>query len=71
MPAMTKGFLDKVYAKGQLYTADTMQTTLTQHPQIRVITTMSTPIGLIAGFWCATTQGVTARDLYEDATMAL
>ncbi|HJD98583.1 NAD(P)H-dependent oxidoreductase [Levilactobacillus brevis] len=43
MPAMTKGFLDKVYAKGQLYTADTMQTTLTQHPQIRVITTMSTP----------------------------
>ncbi|GEO67733.1 NAD(P)H-dependent oxidoreductase [Levilactobacillus spicheri] len=43
MPAMTKGFLDKVYAKGQLYTAADMRTTLTRDPQIRVITTMSTP----------------------------
>ncbi len=43
MPAMTKGFLDKVYAKGQLYAADTMRTTLVKQPRIRVITTMSTP----------------------------
>lgn len=43
MPAMTKGFLDKVYAKGQLYAAPSMQTKLAKHPQIRIITTMSTP----------------------------
>ncbi|MCH4056944.1 MAG: NAD(P)H-dependent oxidoreductase [Lactobacillaceae bacterium] len=43
MPAMTKGFLDKVYAKGQLYDAQTMATTLTRKPKIRIITTMSTP----------------------------
>ncbi|MFC6259798.1 NAD(P)H-dependent oxidoreductase [Levilactobacillus fujinensis] len=43
MPAMTKGFLDKVYAKGQLYQADTMQTKLTKQPKVDVITTMSTP----------------------------
>ncbi|WP_125574060.1 NAD(P)H-dependent oxidoreductase [Levilactobacillus huananensis] len=43
MPAMTKGFLDKVYAKGQLYQADTMQTKLTKQPRIDIITTMSTP----------------------------
>lgn len=43
MPAMTKGFLDKVYAKGQLYAADTMRTTLTHNPKVRVITTMGTP----------------------------
>jgi len=43
MPAMTKGFLDKVYAKGQLYQADTMKTKLTKQPQIDIITTMSTP----------------------------
>jgi len=43
MPAMTKGFLDKVYAKGQLYQADNMQTKLTKQPQVDIITTMSTP----------------------------
>lgn len=43
MPAMMKGFLDKVYAKGQLYDARTMKTTLTKTPKIRIITTMSTP----------------------------
>jgi len=43
MPAMTKGFLDKVYAKDQLYTASSMQTKLGKHPKIDVITTMSTP----------------------------
>ena len=43
MPAMTKGFLDKVYAKGQLYQADTMKTKLTKQPKIDIITTMSTP----------------------------
>lgn len=43
MPAMTKGFLDKVYAKGQLYQADSMKTKLTKQPKIEIITTMSTP----------------------------
>lgn len=43
MPAMTKGFLDKVYAKGQLYDAKTMQTKLIKQPKIDLITTMSTP----------------------------
>jgi len=43
MPAMTKGFLDKVYAKGILYNADTMKNKLTKSPKIEVITTMSTP----------------------------
>lgn len=43
MPAMTKGFLDKVYAKGQLYQADTMKTKLSKQPRIDIITTMSTP----------------------------
>lgn len=43
MPAMTKGFLDKVYAKGQLYNAKTMQTKLVKQPKIDIITTMSTP----------------------------
>ena len=43
MPAMTKGFLDKVYAKGQLYDAKSMQTKLVKQPKIDIITTMSTP----------------------------
>ena len=43
MPAMMKGFLDKVYAKGQLYESDTMRTTLVKQPKFRIITTMSTP----------------------------
>lgn len=43
MPAMTKGFLDKVYSKGCLYEAGSMQTKLVKQPQIKVITTMSTP----------------------------
>lgn len=43
MPAMTKGFLDKVYAKGQLYDAKTMQTKFVKQPKIDIITTMSTP----------------------------
>lgn len=43
MPAMTKGFLDKVYAKGQLYDAKSMQTKLIKQPKIDLITTMSTP----------------------------
>ncbi|WP_125582263.1 NAD(P)H-dependent oxidoreductase [Levilactobacillus cerevisiae] len=43
MPAMTKGFLDKVYAKGQLYDAQTMKTKLTKQPRIDIITTMGTP----------------------------
>lgn len=43
MPAMTKGFLDKVYAKGQLYYAQSMKTKLVKQPQIDLITTMSTP----------------------------
>ncbi|MFD1420052.1 NAD(P)H-dependent oxidoreductase [Lactiplantibacillus songbeiensis] len=43
MPAMTKGFLDKVYAKDQLYRADNMQTKLVKQPKIEIITTMSTP----------------------------
>ncbi|APX71538.1 NAD(P)H-dependent oxidoreductase [Companilactobacillus allii] len=42
MPAMTKGFLDKVYAKNILYQADSMKTEL-KNPKIEVITTMSTP----------------------------
>lgn len=42
MPAMTKGFLDKVYAKNILYQADNMQTKLKQ-PRIDIVTTMSTP----------------------------
>ncbi|WP_125588461.1 NAD(P)H-dependent oxidoreductase [Companilactobacillus jidongensis] len=43
MPAMTKGFIDKVYAKSILYQADSMKTKLTKQPKIEVITTMSTP----------------------------
>jgi NAD(P)H dehydrogenase (quinone) len=43
MPAMTKGFLDKVYAKDLLYQADNMQTKLVKQPKIEIITTMSTP----------------------------
>lgn len=43
MPAMMKGFLDKVYAKDQLYDSATMRTTMVKRPKIRVITTMSTP----------------------------
>lgn len=43
MPAMTKGFLDKVYSKGQMYKANNMKTTLVKKPKIRIITTMSTP----------------------------
>lgn len=43
MPAMTKGFLDKVYAKNILYTANNMKTKLVTQPKIDVITTMSTP----------------------------
>lgn len=43
MPAMTKGFLDKVYAKNCLYQAGSMRTKLTKNPRIDVITTMSTP----------------------------
>ncbi|GAA3617885.1 NAD(P)H-dependent oxidoreductase [Secundilactobacillus similis] len=46
MPAMTKGFLDKVYAKETLYEAGSMQTKLTRQPKIKVITTMSTPTWL-------------------------
>lgn len=46
MPAMTKGFLDKVYAKGILYQAQNMHTKLVQQPRIDVITTMSTPVPL-------------------------
>lgn len=42
MPAMTKGFLDKVYAKGILYKSENMHTNLKQ-PKIKIITTMSTP----------------------------
>ncbi|KRN20440.1 hypothetical protein IV79_GL000495 [Pediococcus claussenii] len=42
MPAMTKGFIDKVYAKNILYTAKNMKTKLNQ-PKIEVITTMTTP----------------------------
>jgi putative NADPH-quinone reductase len=43
MPAMTKGFLDKVYAKNILYRGDNMHTKLERQPRIDVITTMSTP----------------------------
>ncbi|BDZ30201.1 NAD(P)H-dependent oxidoreductase [Lactiplantibacillus sp. WILCCON 0030] len=43
MPAMTKGFLDKVYAKGQCYDPKSMQTKLVKQPRIEIITTMSTP----------------------------
>ncbi|HBF74076.1 MAG TPA: NADPH:quinone reductase [Lactobacillus sp.] len=43
MPAMMKGFLDKVYAKGCLYQAGSMQTKLVRQPKIKVITTMGTP----------------------------
>lgn len=43
MPAMMKGFIDKVYAKGQLYDPSDMKTKLTKKPKIRIITTMSTP----------------------------
>ena len=43
MPAMTKGFLDKVYAKGQLYDAKSMRTKFSKQPKIEIITTMSTP----------------------------
>lgn len=42
MPAMTKGFLDKVYAKGILYQTSDMHTKLAQ-PKIEIVTTMSTP----------------------------
>ncbi|MFD1417546.1 NAD(P)H-dependent oxidoreductase [Companilactobacillus keshanensis] len=43
MPAMTKGFIDKVYAKNLLYQADSMKTNLNKKVKIEVITTMSTP----------------------------
>jgi len=43
MPAMTKGFLDKVYAKGQLYDPKSMRTKFSKQPKIEIITTMSTP----------------------------
>ncbi|WP_268872584.1 hypothetical protein [Levilactobacillus senmaizukei] len=39
---MTKGFLDKGYAKNIRDQADTMQTKLKQ-PRIDIVTTMSTP----------------------------
>lgn len=47
MPAMTKGFLDKVYAKNILYTQEKgsfkMATTLNPETEIVVVTTMGTP----------------------------
>ncbi|NEG70009.1 NAD(P)H-dependent oxidoreductase [Bifidobacterium choloepi] len=47
MPAMTKGFLDKVYAKNILYTqpkdAKIMQTKLKRDVEVVIVTTMSTP----------------------------
>ncbi|MHC9532949.1 NAD(P)H-dependent oxidoreductase [Dellaglioa sp. BT-FLS60] len=43
MPAMTKGFLDKVYAKNILYSAENMKTLMVKQPKIDIVTTMSTP----------------------------
>ena len=47
MPAMTKGFLDKVYAKNILYTQQKgsfrMRTCLNPETEIVVVTTMGTP----------------------------
>lgn len=45
MPAMTKGFIDKVYAKNILYTQDgfKMKTLLKPEFELVVITTMGTP----------------------------
>ena len=47
MPAMTKGFLDKVYAKNILYTQEKgsfkMHTRLNPNTEIVVVTTMGTP----------------------------
>ena len=47
MPAMTKGFLDKVYAKNVLYTQQKgsfkMSTRLNLNTEIVVVTTMGTP----------------------------
>lgn len=41
-PAMTKGFLEKVYAKNIMYSAKNMKTKL-HGPRIDVVTTMTTP----------------------------
>lgn len=49
MPAMTKGFLDKVYAKNVLYNQpkdDPMSTNLSKDTEIVVITCMGTPTGI-------------------------
>lgn len=45
MPAMTKGFIDKVYAKSILYTQDgfKMETHLSPNFEVVAITTMGTP----------------------------
>lgn len=47
MPAMTKGFLDKVYAKNILYTQEKgsfkMHTRLDHRTEVVVVTTMGTP----------------------------
>jgi len=48
MPAMTKGFIDKVYAKNILYTQDErgMRTKLPRSTEVVVVTVMNTPIGI-------------------------
>lgn len=73
MPAMTKGFLDKVYAKGQLYQADSMKTKLTKQPQLILVTTMSTPTFLYRFFFGAplTNQATFSRNLSKNPTLAL
>lgn len=48
MPAMTKGFIDKVYAKNVLYTGAGihMQTELDPKTKVAVVTVMGTPTGI-------------------------
>lgn len=48
MPAMTKGFVDKVYAKSILYTGAgmKMETALCKSTKIAVVTVMGTPKGV-------------------------
>lgn len=47
MPAMTKGFIDKVYAKNILYSqtkgSSTMKTFMKENVEVFIITTMATP----------------------------
>ncbi|KRO04085.1 hypothetical protein IV54_GL001601 [Levilactobacillus paucivorans] len=71
MPAMTKGFHDKVYAKGELYQADTMKTKLTKQPRIDIVTTMSTPNWIYQLIFGPLGQAPLPGNVSQDPTPAL